>query len=458
MKKVLSTALAIGLIAGVASTASAAFDSFSITGYYQVEGWFATNMDKATTTPGVNLHAANPATVSEDASSAWWYHEFRMYPVLKVNDSVTMKAELRIINGDWGGTGQAGYGNGQANDTDWDKLYMEYVSPVGMIRMGLIPWGPYGTKFIDTGSRNNGIVWFPNFVPKPLDLTVVYGKLTEGDYDATTPTTETDGDADYYDVRLGYKSDAVSGNIRVGLTDDQTNPDININKWHVGGYANFKLGGNVTSNFEFDKTYGDSETKSTGVTTDYDALAAYVDVTTKVNDVTIGALAWYLSGDKDAANGAGAATQAANVTGDNEMYGHAGQDFNPLLIATGDDFGLLNDETGAGAALGQYDGVVNSFGQQAIGAFASMPLSDKLTGTVVVGSAWADEEADTWDDHYGYEIDLILSYKLLDNLTYTANFGYFDAGDLFDMTSTSTADNAIEDSVVMVNHTLNMQF
>jgi hypothetical protein len=326
---------------------------------------------------------------------------------------------------------------------------MEYDSPIGMIHVGTTPWGSWGTAFGDSGSRQNAIKYFPP-VPAPFTAVVFTGKLTDADSSDTvsavlnTTGDVTDQDRDYYEARFGYKTDAIETQFGLGLDDNQTTPATAINKWRFRGFAKTKLAGlNVEG--EFDHTFGDTETA--GVTTDYDAWAAYAHVSGKVNTLALGLLGWYCSGDTTPAAGAG--------NGDLEAYGTGGTDWEPLLIATGDDYGLLNPDLGT--AAGYYGAVVANAGQVAVGAYASMPVSDKLTLTTVVGSAWADETTQIGanvDDHYGYEIDLKADYKLLDNLTYSVNFGYFATGDLFDDVLGTT----VEDSVTLVNHTLNMSF
>ncbi len=123
MKKLLSTVLALGLVAGIATTASASYDKFEISGYYSLDGKYVTNYDR---TSGVS-------TTTNDLSSAWYEQDFRIYPKLTVNDKITVNAELRFAEGDWGTANATATG---ASDVDLHKIYMDYVSPVGKIRVG----------------------------------------------------------------------------------------------------------------------------------------------------------------------------------------------------------------------------------------------------------------------------------------------------------------------------------
>lgn len=412
MKKVLSAAIALGLVAGVSANASAAFDSFSVSGYYTVSGIYA---DNATAGVGANIGVDN-------ASASWWEQEFRMFPILTVNDKITMKAEVRIIDD----VMFSGADVPTQEVADFDKLYMEYKSPVGKIRMGRIPWGGFGPAFVSSSVRNDGFIWWPSFVAKPLVGMVVIAKSDEND---AMLVADDDADVDYYDVRLGYKTDAIDSLLSLAFNDNGSVDDMD---WYrLRGYAKGNMG-SLYLEGEFDYRFGDN-----GANSDKDELAMYIHGRMNSGNLTMGALAWYLSGND------------VNSV-DDEGYGQAGNDFNPLLIATGDDFGLLNGETNTNSTL------VTALGQLAIGAYVAMPVNDKLTLTGVIGAAWADEEENAGagaDDFYGWEIDVKADYKLLDNLTYSVNLGYFAADDL--MTANDTTP---EDNVLLLAHTLNMTF
>jgi hypothetical protein len=57
-------------------------------------------------------------------------------------------------------------------------------------------------------------------------------------------------------------------------------------------------------------------------------------------------------------------------------------------------------------------------------------------------------------DEYGSEFDLIASYKIFDNLTYSLGFGYFWTGDYYKGTSAS---NKVDDNYVVM-HSLSLTF
>lgn len=109
-----------------------------------------------------------------------------------------------------------------------------------------------------------------------------------------------------------------------------------------------------------------------------------------------------------------------DLTIGNLLYHGLGEDFEPLLILTGDV---------AGKPLS--NGYTTMFsGVDLFYAGASFPLNDTLTLRGAIGQAWAQEDDYSGgDDDFGFEIDLGLTWDIMDNLTYKADVGYLDKGD-----------------------------
>ncbi|MEW6077493.1 MAG: hypothetical protein AB1724_06770 [Thermodesulfobacteriota bacterium] len=109
-----------------------------------------------------------------------------------------------------------------------------------------------------------------------------------------------------------------------------------------------------------------------------------------------------------------------DITIGNLLYHGIGDDFRPLMILTGDAGGQpLNN------------GYTTMFsGVNLLYAGASFPLNDKLTLRGALGQAWTDEDDYSGgDDDLGFEVDLGLTWKIMDNLVYLADVGYLDEGD-----------------------------
>jgi hypothetical protein len=154
---------------------------------------------------------------------------------------------------------------------------------------------------------------------------------------------------------------------------------------------------------------------------DLEGRAYYFDIQYKYGPGTIGLLYAYQSGDGNA--------------NDDTMEGQTGcgVDFKPLYAA----FGKYTDYTLRGASnFWMWSAWVDhSLTEDLIlhAAYGYMRRLEKLQpwfGRDGWLHAYADQSLD-----YGQEIDLGLSYKIMDNLTYQAHFGYFWAGDWFKLGS-----------------------
>jgi opacity protein-like surface antigen len=99
-------------------------------------------------------------------------------------------------------------------------------------------------------------------------------------------------------------------------------------------------------------------------------------------------------------------------------------------------------------------GGMSTNGVHAIVAAADYAVSNQLSLHGAIGWAKADEVAAGADDSYGWEYNVGAAYKLLDNLTYEAHFGYLDAGEYFE----SAINANDEQSIYILTHSLTMTF
>lgn len=437
MKKILSTVAALGLVAGLATTASAL--EFSISGDYTLEGIYLSNGDGG----GVDVTAS--AGDDEAAADAWWMHSFTINPVMKVNDNITMASEIRLAdNTVWGNltNGQPSTYNGGSDDTSdvyVHRLYMDYASPVGKIRVGRVPAGPYGTSYLDSDSRANRIMLWPSALASgPWSTLLMTVKNTEND--STDPLTSNE-DSDSYELRVYHKTDDHDAGIRYVYTNVQTarestNTDTENQALHL--YGKYKMN-NYFLNAEIVHNFGESENLTTSVTTDTEASAAMLEVGGTFDALSANLMYFYGEGDDPNSN-------------DNEaaISGGTGSEFTPLYILTGRTTGMLNPDVN-----GVYSTVMTGDGVHGIVASADYTVSDRLTLHGAIGYAQADEETAGWDDEYGWEYNIGAAYKLLDNMTYEAHFGYLDAGDWF---NGATPNVDVTENVFIASHSLTMTF
>ncbi|MFA7348222.1 MAG: hypothetical protein WCZ86_10705 [Desulfurivibrionaceae bacterium] len=459
MKKVLSTVAALGLVAGLASTAAAV--EFKMSGNYLVEGAYLSNAG--------NANGVDPS-VDMNTSDSYYLHTFEMKPTMKVNDKVSMNATIRLADDTFWGSQTDGStatdkdtGNATGDVEVW-HLYMDYASPIGNTRFGRVPAGTYGTAFRDYDSRADRIAWWPNFVEKPWTLLFYIDKAKDND---VTANAQTAYDSDKYVARVYYKNDTMDLGLHYGYYSDLTNdspdaaptPDVYAyadHKHEVSAYGKFKMD-NYFMNAELthffgDRDYDQSANAAAGTSAvldrDFDSWAGMLQVGGKFDALTPSLMYFYASGqdvNETAANG-GDMENALGTTGTGDL-------FEPLYILTGRHTGMLNNDLFDG-----YTSEMSSAGVHAVVLAADYTVSKDLTLHGAIGWAQADEEEITGqanqDDEYGWEYNVGAAYKLLDNLTYEAHFGYLDTGDYFEY-GVNAADT---ENIYLMTHSLSMTF
>lgn len=454
MKKILSAVAALGLVAGVATTAAAL--DFAVSGNYSVTGNYLSDSTGAgmTVTEAVNV---------DNAPDAYWMHTFAIKPTMTVNDKIKMISEIRLAdNSVWGnqvggdlGTAPMANVDTSVGDVYVHRLYMQYLSPLGKVQMGRVSSGPWGTPFLNTDGRANGIKFWPSALASGPWSTYFYvGKNTEGD--AQTTNTVADSDSDNYEGRVYYKTDALNAGVRHNFASNKLAGNSETINTLTGVYGVYKW-----SNYFFatEIVHLDGTIDADAVATpdnDRSADAALLEIGGKFDNLSVAAAYVYLSGDDNSADNDREGFAALN--------GGTGTEFTPLYILTGRGMGCLNgDINGADTITG---GAVATAGAHAIALLGDYKVSDRLT--LHGGLAWAqaDEEVQSngaggytigylnRDSDYGIEYNVGAAYKLLDNLTYEAHFGYLDSGDFFNTTATSND----AESVYLLSHSLTMTF
>jgi hypothetical protein len=438
----------LGLVAGLATTASAI--EFSLKGKYVAEGYYLSDTLGTTTSTATTTDSAGDTTTTTTTtgvagvdlaggadSDAYYMHTFQLLPTMKVNDKISMSADVRIFKEAMWGTGQ----DDGVTDVDFDKVYMDYASPLGNVRVGRVEAAVFGGKYLDSSTSANRIMWWPSFMPKPFSLLVFLQKGSEADAANKDVNKAADNDNDVYKLQVGHKSDKGQAAIEFIHNRNATVSGDPVNNEHVGVWGKYKLG-NFSLEAELAYKFGEQTS-----TIDWDAFAGMVDVTTKFGALTPGLMYFYAQGDDDSTdNDNNAAMKAYSGTGD---------DFKPLYILTGDHTGILNNDL-ADFSDAHYGGpnMIPDAGVHAIVLHAKYKASDKLTLSGAVAYAMADKEKAGWDDEYGIEYNVGAAYKLLDNLTYEAHFGFLDTGDFFLEGGAQTNLN----DITLVSHHLTMSF
>ena len=456
MKKILVASAALGLGLGLAASVASAEMSFSATGKYEAQGFYVSEgsdsaqgmqvapfdkmvrwseVDDATNCSGAFITAGSDqqgycGTGYDSNVNDMWHHSLYIFPKLQVNDNIALNSEIRMIDRDVWGSNQA---TGPINNAAYENmrlrlLWMDYMSPVGKWQVGRILGGGWGSKFLDTTGNRDRIKWYPSFMPENFGMLLLYQKSLE--QDAFNGGTDEADAASYY-AGLTWKADFGQSDIAFWHSryDKDAGDFDNTELWLN---ANYKFGGfNVLSELNW-AIQGEDASGA-----DVSGLGFMADVNTQLEAFTLGGLFFYLQGDMDFDD------KNKGYIGRNGV----GNDYNPFAIATGDYMGLLNgDKNGYLGAITSVLGIpgdpfeVNELsgggqgnpGAMAIAAYAMFQLNEKLSLNGAVGNIWADEAPSGIDKNMGLEFDLGLSYKLLDNLTYSATFAYWAPGDMFD--------------------------
>ncbi|GAB4340308.1 MAG: hypothetical protein Kow0089_13820 [Desulfobulbaceae bacterium] len=430
MKKFLSAAVAFGLVAGVAATASAL--ELKVKGKYQLDGYWidaASTMLSTTVSADGNSYAVHPWENGYD--SDWYQHTFKINADLIVNDKIKVRSDIRLIDSntvwpDTGGTDNGGY-------VDVNKLWLVYDSPIGKFEIGRRPGGAWGTDFVSSSTNADRIFWhFPTsgafkgyaFLQKQEENDMAAGI----DSDGPLVSGFNGGDKDYYEVGLGYKTDAVTVYGALATSQkDATGYDF----WRTKVWGKVAAGPGAVV-FEGDYKFGESS--PTVDISSYAFMAGYMG---KAGNISYMAGYATISGDNDSDATENNAYDPSHGTGD---------DFEPLYILTGNRTNVLNGDAGG-------TNIVRQSGVHALVGTVDYAVNEDLTLHGGIGWGMADDEPAGWDDAYGWELDAGLAYKLYQNLTYELHFGYWFVGDFAEAGGTLKTD----DVMLLSNH-LSMSF
>ena len=445
MKKFLSTAVALGMVAGLAATASAL--ELKVKGKYVADGYYFNSGNGAAGDNGLfpwdmeNTFRGTPIDGMEPMNDDWYEHTFRIDPTLIINDKVQVKGDIRLIdsNSVWGS--QEDLQRYDGGGVRVNKIWLIYDSPIGRWEVGRRPGGAWMNDFVSSGTAADRIMWHMPaadafkgyvFLQKTEELD---GYFTDLD----------DNDNDYYEIAGGYDTDAVTAWVGLGWKADKTNDfgtlGSETNMYRIKFYGDFDINENWTILTEIDWKWGEIDYALAGVQDmDIKSSAAMLGVNMNMGDIS-GTAAWaYISGDNE--------NDDENTAYD-ANHG-MGDDFEPLYILTGSAANVLNGDRGANLV----GSGVRQAGAHLLYALVDFKTTEDLTLHGGLGWAQADEAADGVDDAYGWELDLGLAYKLYENLTYELHFGWWLVGDFAELGYSDIETN----DILMLSHHLSMKF
>ena len=445
MKRFWLVLLSLGLVMAFSASAFAVDVKFS--GEYDIAGLY---LNKIAVDNGFDGWAGDVG--SHNPSTAFYYQRLRMGTDFIVAPSLKLVTQFDAMDRIWGGarggnfpagasdnTGGTGGTREESENLVMNLAYVEYISPIGLFRVGYQKDWCWGTVW---GDRNNGrpagqILYM---VPiGPFTIAANYAKEASNRASAVTTSSVTDNDFDSYRIAavygLGKKIEA-GGLVMLNRNAEVKAAPIGeaylVDLWYLIPYFKAQLGP-VALQGELAWGFGNvkMEDNILGRDMTIDTLSVFLDATANLGMVYVGGSFAYVSG-QDYTKTDKIQTGLGNT---------GGLDWNPCLILFNTDLDYW-----AGDILGHSGSVVN--GEMANAWFfqgrVGVKPTPQLDAMLSVSYATADKKtvpyevapgvewyAPTTGSSYGVEVDLTGTYKITNNLSYMLGAGYLFTGDYF---------------------------
>jgi len=443
MKRFWLVLLSLGLVVAFSASAMAVDVKFS--GEYYAAGLYLdkTKLVKDTATDG--------------PSTAFFFQRLRVNMDFVVAPGLTLFTRADIMKRVWGAqrsdvplvTSPDQFSAGTRAENEniaFDLAFVQYVSPVGIFRVGYQIDGQYGTVFGDNPNPTARIFWM--LPVGGFTFSAMFGKnapvISELGKTAINATTATDRDSDFYTAFINYSwKTGTVGFLAKYIRSAQTRDAF--------GAGNGYLTNQYVATPFVKATFGplfvqaqvyhifgqaakfEGPTLGSLADTRINMLYGWVDATANFGMFSVGGSVAYVSGNdpnSNAAQGAG-----------------GGTDWKPCLILFNNDLAYW-----AGATTG-YD--ASSTGNQITNAWfgqirAGVKPTDKLDIGLAVAYASADKKpTTTWlYNDYGYEVDVTATYKITNNLSYMLGAGYLFTGKYYRGTSDT---NSLNNDYLLIN-------
>ncbi len=382
-------------------------------------------------------------TGSTDASMDM---RLRVQTVFKVSDDLKVTVRFDALDKQWGTsdsvsatttnatvTAVGGVGHTHTattaqtfgNNIDFDRAYMTFNTGIGKFDIGRMAGGTWAGDVFDTAYDSDRI----KFTTKLGDLILIYifQKHLEADAGGIAGTNA-DSDYDIHWIAPIYKTESWSAGVLAGYARSMGSSDTNVAStqfdtnvtivvpYFKGKFGNFSVFAEL---FSLQGDASDYDIAGSPTDVDKDELAYNVELGLSLGAVNLELGYVFTSGD-----------DGTNAAEDSSFTYGTGDEWEKMFILNGSTGGF----TGAGVLGGlgnlSQNGAI-AHGTKQIYGGASFAVNDQLNVGVLLSYAEADETPALWKDEYGSEIDLIVKYKLMDNLNYTFKAAFLDAGDYY---------------------------
>jgi len=514
MKRFWLVMLSLGLVLAFSASAMAVDVKFSGSYYaagmyldkttlnknsYTITSSFTTVANLATIATYTSLYGSTAAYGSAAAfatmgmtgqsgnSTAFYYQRLRVGTDFIVSPGLKLVTRFDALERIWGATRTAGgtaYDNGsigtraESENIAFDLAYIEYISPIGLFRVGYQTDGAWGTIFGNNDVNGGSVPKLTYALPiGPATIVANYVKGAERSYSyVNTTSVATDRDYDKYylgatynvnkDIQLGllgvyyriaYQKGAMDINTP-GLALYPTSPMF-AQAYAFSPYAKAKFGPvsiEAEAVYAFGQIDWEDNNPANNATMKIENASAYLNVMADFKMVYVGGTVAWVSGDDP-----GTSDQLEGGIAD------GGKDWNPTLIMFNYDrsywagslkgypfnFNASPYVQGTEALMGGSSGslsngspMMNAYlfqGQVGVRPIAALDINFSLT------YANADKKPqDVLNNSLGWEADVTGIYKITNNLTYMLGAGYFWTGAYYQGTSNT---NDVQNTYILVN-------
>jgi len=492
MKKIWLILLSLGLV--MAFSVSAFAVDVKVGAEYLVGGLYLDRTSvndgwRGGTIPNSPIASYYHYRPTDNTSTAFFYQRLRVGTDFVVSPCLKLVTRFTAMERVWGGPRSNGYEwapnvvtentggtsgtREEAENIAFDLAYIEYVSPIGMFRVGYQPDYVWGTAF---GDRANGkpagqIIYAMK--KGPFTFILDYAKEQENNYTATNNSWRpylggymnpyaTDRDLDSTRIAGIYEFKGGETGLLFLWNRDATHRGMAMtdtfplyvpipymsNVYFLDPYVKVKIGP-VDVQAEAQYWFGKAAEWEITVPVnevDVDAWSFFVDANATFGKFYVGASFAYLTGDDPSTND--------KIEGG---INTAGLDWNPCLIMFNTDLNFW-----AGDITGHTNSVVNGEMSNALffqvrGGIRPIP---QLDINLAIAHAEADQDPNPYPSHtyrtyassdYGTEIDVTATYKITNNLTYMVGLGYLITGDYFKGYDRPGHGYEIDDDYILIN-------
>jgi len=476
MKKTMMMILAISLVFALAAPAMAE-TAVEFSGSYFVRGTFINS--------GYFSDDDGPAWSGESLDNHrddWYDQEMRLNVTFRANENVAVFWRFDIGDFNWGGaTEQNRFGRvGTGSDYQLDRLWASITTPYGKLDVGRMAGGQWGLAAFDYS--NNGVdrIKFTTQVGDLILLGIIEKRL-DGDMNEGSNAFDDDADQDVYYLAGVYKQETWEAGLLSGYARLRNNAGATVASvffptagggagqranvteidqivliaYGIFNFGPFTIQGEV-GHEDGKVDYAAANAKSSDIDTWYWNLEAQYSA--GPFSASLGFI--WVEGQDESEQGKTNLGQGGDVTAANAGNSGIGNDFAPLLLMTNWD-AAVNDNT-------TYPTVATRAGMELWYMSASYAVTETLTFGLAAGYGEAEEDWDggyfgtvDYDDSYGWEVDLTLSWDAMDNVNYSVGVAYFDAGDLYAQAHNGVNGNQLGssgDEVWGMRHTLTISF